>query len=138
MSSPVKLSNRQIHALHGALKALDGVRIGKDEQKLFEFDDDTAWAIAMNQVAIEPLIEAFKRVNKQRLKEKDIVDGQTITDANRAKVGEYMDSLDALMEQTIEVDLTQLRRSVLLKKKVLPSIIAALYPIILDDQKSKE
>lgn len=135
MSNTIKIKNSKIMALLSSLKSLDGLRVSKDETKFFDFDEKTALRIALNQVALEPLSDAITRTQKQWMREAGLQEGAEITKENADAVTKFRAKCVELMELDQDIQLSMIPVSVLLKKKVPPSVIAGLHPIIEYDSK---
>lgn len=127
------LTNAAILKLHVGLSSLDGQRVSKDEVKFYDFEDDVSWNITQNQVIMERAVELFDKEKKKRARENSVVEGMPLTEANAKQAAAYMDSVDALKDQTQVLDgLIPLKRSELKQKKnkIPPSVMKDLFPLL--------
>lgn len=133
----ISLTNRQLPQVLGALKALDGVRVGKDEVKFFKWEPRVALAISHNIVTLEPMVDVISRTKRQLMNQCGLKEGEAVTPENAAKAEDFQSKLDALNEMKATVELIVLKADTLLKQGVSPGVIAQLWPI-LDVEEGKE
>ena len=132
MPSPAKLKNREIQKLHEGLVALDGVAAMGGGVIRFQLDDKTVWDVARNRVILAPAIDALKLAKTSLGAKYHVVEGLEVNAATASRIAAYMDAVELVMEQEVEISgLANLKESALKAGKVtVPGILANLMAII--------
>lgn len=137
MSNSITLTNTEIERLHGGLKALQGIRVGKDEVRYFDFDKDTYWKIVQAQVIVERSCDLHDKARKGLLQKHGLVDGEGVTEENAPRIKAFVEERNDLADQVQKLELPLLDPAKLEEKnkthRIPHPVMVALWPILLKE-----
>lgn len=80
------------------LDSLDGVMLGKDDMRPFEFEDSIQWNLSKNAVLVEREVQVLDRALAKLKSVHKIVQGESLTDDNRERFLAFQDAVEGLLD----------------------------------------
>lgn len=151
MPESLKITYRELLALHTGLNGLDGARSGKEEITPFEFDIATRLLLLRASADIMRQKVVFDILDRKTAEECGVYDGMEKTDANAKKLDAYQRKVEEAKDQSTDISVEKIALSALLNKPLtddekrrgasprqnpIPqSVINRLFPILILEAK---
>lgn len=116
MSDILEIDRRILKPLMRGLDSLDGVMMGKDDMRPFEFEDSIQWNLSKNAVLVERECTVLDRALAKLKSIHQIIQGEPLTAENRERFMAFAEAVEGLMDgkTTIQgilfVSIDQLRK----------------------------
>lgn len=103
MSDILEIARRNLKSLMRGLDSLDGVMMGKDDMRPFEFDESIQWNLSKNAVLVERECEVLDRALARLKSVHQIIQGEPLTEENRERFLAFAEAVEGLMDGTTKI-----------------------------------